>query len=495
MDAILLRNLVEIQSRPSPDEATRPLTAPEKTYQRTTYSAGGLFQEDISNNARPTTSRVDSFASDAVVAPRTEDTDLERSRPASPVPDVDAVEVVPSAWEPYMNRFRLLSVCLANFGNALSDSSAGALIPYMEKHYNIGYAVVSLIFVGQALGFVFAAVLLDTLRAKLGRARLLAIGQMLMGCAYIPLVAAAPFGVVVAAFFFVGLGIAINVAMGNIFCGSLQNSTVMLGLLHGSYGVGGTSGPLIATALVTVAHASWNHYYILTMGISFLTMGLSAWAFWRFEREQSPAAREREAAPDSSAVLGMLAAVKLRIVLLGSTFIFAYQGAEVSISGWVISFLINSRGGNPSSVGYVSAGFWAGITLGRFFLSAPAQRIGEKAFIYGLVAGALAFQILVWFVPNVVGDAVAVSIVGLLLGPIYPCSAAVFMRGLSHRDTLSGIGAISAFGSLGGAVAPFVTGLLAQAVGTWVLHPIVIALFVVMLLCWYGIPEETKEKQ
>jgi hypothetical protein len=133
MDAILLRNLVEIQSRPSPDEATRPLTAPEKTYQRTTYSGGGPFQEDISNNARPTASRVDSFASDVVAAPRTEDTDLERSRPASPVPDVDAVEVVPSAWEPYMNRFRLLSVCLANFGNALSDSSAGALIPYMEK--------------------------------------------------------------------------------------------------------------------------------------------------------------------------------------------------------------------------------------------------------------------------------------------------------------------------------------------------------------------------
>ncbi|PTB66703.1 MFS general substrate transporter [Trichoderma citrinoviride] len=492
MDAILLRNLVEIQSAQSPDEATRPLTAPERTYQRKN-SSGGPFQEDIAH-VRPTTSRGNSFAS-GVVTPRTDDTDLERSRPTSPIPGVDVVEVMPSAWEPRINRFRLLSVCLANFGNALSDSAAGALIPYMEKHYDIGYAVVSLIFVGQALGFVFAAIFLDTLRAKLGRAKLLGLGQMAMGCAYIPLVAAAPFGVVVAAFFFVGLGIAINVAMGNIFCGSLQNSTVMLGLLHGSYGIGGTSGPLIATALVTVAHTSWNHYYAITLGMGFLTMALSAWAFWRFEREQSPAAREREAMPDNSAVLGMLAAVKLRIVLLGSTFIFAYQGAEVSISGWVISFLINSRGGDPSSVGYVSAGFWAGITLGRFFLSAPAQRFGEKIFVYGLVLGALAFQILVWFVPNVVGDAVAVSIVGLLLGPIYPCSAAVFMRGLSHRDKLSGMGAISAFGSLGGAVAPFVTGLLAQAVGTWVLHPIVIFLFVVMLLCWYGIPAETKEKQ
>ncbi|RFU80238.1 mfs efflux transporter [Trichoderma arundinaceum] len=489
MDAILLRNLVEIQSGPSTDEATRPLTAPEKTYQRT-YS-GGLFQEEPVNVRRSSLPRSDGFSSGAA----TPDADLERSRPASPVVGVDAVEVMPSAWEPYMNRFRLVSVCLSNFGNALSDSSAGALIPYMEKHYGIGYAIVSLIFVGQALGFVFAAVFLDSLRAKFGRAKLLGIGQMLMACAYIPLVAAAPFGLVVTTFFFVGFGIAINVAMGNIFCGSLQNSTVMLGLLHGSYGIGGTSGPLIATALVTVAHAAWNRYYILTMGIGFMTMVLSVWAFWRFEQEQSPAARERESQPDNSAFLGMFAAVKLRIVLLGSIFIFAYQGAEVSISGWVISFLINTRGGDPSSVGYVSAGFWAGITIGRFFLSGPAQKIGEKVFVYGLVLGALAFQILVWFVPNVVGDAVAVSIVGLLLGPIYPCSAAVFMRGMSHRDILSGMGAISAFGSLGGAVAPFVTGLLAQAVGTWVLHPIVIALFVVMLLCWYGIPAESKQKQ
>jgi len=192
----------------------------------------------------------------------------------------------------------------------------------------------------------------------------------------------------------------------------------------------------------------------------------------------------------------MFTALRLRVVLLGAIFIFAYQGAEASISGWVISFLIHGRGGDPSSVGYVSAGFWAGITLGRFFLSAAgAQRLGEKRFVYGLVAGALAFQLLVWWVPNVVGDAVAVSIVGLLLGPIYPCAAAVFMRGMASRDVLSGMGTISACGSLGGAVAPFITGLLAQAVGTWVLHPIVIFLFVVMLLCWYGIPLEDKRTE
>ena len=54
--------------------------------------------------------------------------DLE-SRPASPVREV---EVMQSFSNPPMNRFRLLAVCLMNFGNGLNDSAPGALIPYVE---------------------------------------------------------------------------------------------------------------------------------------------------------------------------------------------------------------------------------------------------------------------------------------------------------------------------------------------------------------------------
>ncbi|KAJ6447210.1 MFS efflux transporter [Purpureocillium lavendulum] len=555
MDSAMLRTLVEVQSHNSTihgavdsHETVRPPTAPAKAVARTYPGAPyrGDGGDSIELQRLPTHgqapggagSRSGSWSGSAPASgaatppPRTDggDGDLEMSRPTTPGGAVDAVAVaVATVWHPFMNRFRLLAMCLTNLGNALSDSAAGALIPYMEKHYGIGYGVVSLIFVGQALGFVAAALFLDALRERLGRARLLGLGQAMMTLAYVPLVAAAPFLLIVFAFFFVGFGIAVNVAMGNTFCGGLHNGTLMLGLLHGSYGVGGITGPLIATALVTVARVSWARYYILTLGISLATLALVLWTFWGYEKEeeeerrreheqqvrrarldgegeggeeqqqqqdeQQQQQREREQHGSSSLLLGMFTALRLRVVLLGAIFIFAYQGAEVSISGWVISFLIHGRGGDPSSVGYVSAGFWAGITLGRFFLSAPAQRLGEKRFVYGLVAGAVAFQVLVWWVPNIVGDAVAVSVVGLLLGPIYPCAAAVFMRGMASRDVLSGMGTISACGSLGGAVAPFVTGLLAQAVGTSVLHPIVIFLFVVMLLCWYGIPLEDKRTE
>jgi fucose permease len=59
--------------------------------------------------------------------------------------------------------------------------------------------------------------------------------------------------------------------------------------------------------------------------------------------------------------------------VLGALFIFAYQGSEVAISGWVISFLVQFRHGDPSKVGYVTSGFWAGITLGRFGMMIPRE--------------------------------------------------------------------------------------------------------------------------
>jgi fucose permease len=262
--------------------------------------------------------------------------------------------------------------------------------------------------------------------------------------------------------------------------------------------------------MVTRSALVWSRFYLLTLSMAIFNLGFAGWSFWDYERESAPSlltALERSASqqndPSSTQsvvkqpnqLANMLRALKSKTVILGSLFIFAYQGSEVSISGWVISFLIATRHGNPSAVGYVTAGFWGGITLGRFLLSHPAHKIGEKLFVYFMVVGAAVFELLVWQVPNIIGDAVAVAIVGLLLGPVYPCATVVFSRAIGRKHQVSSLGVISAFGSSGGAVAPFATGILAQAVGTFVLHPIAIGLFAVMLICWYGLPNVRKRKE
>lgn len=435
--------------------------------------------------------------------------ELEMSRPPSPKND-EAVDVVQTLSNPPMNRYRLLSACLMSFGNGLNDSAPGALIPHIERSYGIGYAMVSLIFVTNALGFISAAPFTDLLVARLGRAKALMLAEALMILSYVSIVSAPPFPVVVISFFLTGLGLALNLALNNVFCANLANPTSTLGAFHGSYGLGGTVGPLIATALVS-HHHRWSTYYFLTLSIAILNLLFAAWAFRSYETDlpqpQPPLLRtahhpvSRPQAPPSATPpptptkrTPLKAALRNKTTLLGALFIFAYQGAEVSISGWVISFLLTYRHSSPLTTGYVTAGFWAGITLGRFLLSHPAHLVGEKASVVCLTLLAITFQLLVWFVPNVVGEGVAVAVLGLVLGPVYPCATVVFSRLLGRRLQMSGLSFISATGSSGGAAAPFLTGLVAQRAGTWVLHPICIALFSGMVGCWFGLPRVGKRR-
>ncbi|KAJ9669514.1 hypothetical protein H2201_000381 [Coniosporium apollinis] len=429
--------------------------------------------------------------------------ELEMSQPPTPK-RAEAAGLVQSFSNPAMNRWRVLAACLVYFGNGLNDAATGAIIPYMEKEYHIGHAIVSLIFVTTAAGFILAAPFIDALDGRIGRAKTFITAEMLIIIGFVMIACTPPYAVVAIAFFLNGYGAATTLALNNVFLANLAGATVLLGAGHGCYGIGGIVGPIMATAMIS-AGMSWSRFYLVALGIRVVSLVLTAWAFWNYEKEASTqlltalerTASQRAAIEDGAPTKKQLLkrALRNRVTIMGALLIFAYQGAEVAISGWVISFLIDYRDGDPAQVGFVTAGFWGGITLGRFVLTHVAHLVGEKRFVYGLGLGAIVFQLLVWLVPNVIGNAVAVSIVGLLLGPIYPCAQTIFVKLLPHNIQTTSIGFISSAGSSGGAVVPFTTGLLAQAVGTYVLHPVAIAFFVIMLACCFGLPNVRKREE
>ena len=430
--------------------------------------------------------------------------ELEISRSPSP-PTHEAAEIIPSLSSHPMQKWRFLCACLMSFTGGLNDSAPGALLPYIERDYSIGYAIVSLIFIANAVGFISAAPFTQLLLARIGRAKLLGISQVLMVVGYTIVVCRPPFPAVIVSFFLLGVGLAFTLALNNVFCANLANSTTLLGYFHGSYGVGGTVGPLVATAIASRGQ-SWSRFYFISLGAAVTNVLFGYYTFRDYEIDfpaHGQPVRPLSHAPEPSTATSssspsnnnLKLALSNPTTILASLFIFAYQGAEVSISGWVISFLL-ARSPTPNpSLGYVTAGFWAGITLGRFLLSNLAQRVGEKRSIYLILPLTAAFQLLVWLLPNVIGEAVAVSIVGLLLGPVYPCATVVFVRLLGRALQTSGLAFVSAMGSSGGAVAPFATGLIAQKKGTWVLHPICLALFAAMGGCWGGLGRVERKRR
>lgn len=129
--ASMLHNFVEVESKPSSSprhhEPITPLQTPAKAVSRT-YP--GAPQEPESIELRRLSE--DDGRSTEPTTPRAEQ-DLEMSRPTTPTTPNEAVEALPSVWDPFMNRFRLAAICCASLVNGLNDSAAGALIPYMEK--------------------------------------------------------------------------------------------------------------------------------------------------------------------------------------------------------------------------------------------------------------------------------------------------------------------------------------------------------------------------
>tara|TARA_R110002060_G_scaffold76625_2_gene87160 strand:+ start:349 stop:972 length:624 start_codon:yes stop_codon:yes gene_type:complete len=159
-----------------------------------------------------------------------------------------------------------------------------------------------------------------------------------------------------------------NLAICQVFCANLANNTALLGAYQGAYGIGGTIGPIIATALVSNGYV-WSRYYFILLGIAIFNLAFGPWSFLNHERESiTSLANTLPVVTTQSSTKRKLKSFRVLMshkpTVLGSLFIFAYQGAEVAISGWVISFLVQFRHGDPSKVGYVTSGFWAGITLG-----------------------------------------------------------------------------------------------------------------------------------
>ncbi|RSL58855.1 hypothetical protein CEP54_007566 [Fusarium duplospermum] len=391
------------------------------------------------------------------------------------------VEEVTDVQDP-MNKLQLATFCLASLLNGFNDGSLGAILPYMEKDYSIGYAVVSLIFIGQGIGSLFAAIFLDDLYPRLGQVDVFRIANIGALLGYIPIVAAAPFPLIPIAFSFVGFGTTINKILGKTLCSHIPNQPFLSEILYGFYGIGATASPVLATAMVTTACMHWSRFYIINFSLAVSVLALSSWLLRCYEKDPNMNPRDLEMSAADIAMADIPQILCPRTVLLGAIFILAYRGVEASISGWTIAFLIDTHTGNPALLGYVLASFWAGIAVGRFSSSDIEERFSQNSLVYGSVILASAFQLLVWFMPNVNSITIMTFAVGAMLGPIYPRVESMFMRQMEEKGSYKKVVTTTAIGSLGGSIASFLTGLLAQVVGTSGLHPVVLALLAIMLV-------------
>ncbi|EUC65245.1 MFS general substrate transporter, partial [Rhizoctonia solani AG-3 Rhs1AP] len=305
-----------------------------------------------------------------------------------------------------------------------------------------------MLFVSNCVGYLLAAVINIHLTDRLGFGKVILLGGVLQILAYAVLAPAPPFPVICISYAINGFGISLHNAQANGFVAELpKNTSAKLGLLHAGYGAGAFIAPLVATQFAQIPR--WSLHYLTSLGIS-LANSIALFVVFRLRQQH---------------------------VQLLAIFSWVYVGTEVTVAGWIVTFIIEERGGGASA-GYVSSGFFGvGLMLGRVGLLWVNKKIGEQRVIYLYSALVIGLELVIWLVPDIIGNAVAVSFVGILLGPMFPIILKV-ASGLVPKSS----------GQVGSAVFPFMTGALAQKHGVKVLQPMLVGMISSLIVLWTLVP-------
>ncbi len=239
------------------------------------------------------------------------------------------------------------------------------------------------------------------------------------------------------------------------------------GLIHGSYGLGATMGPLAVAVL-----PGWR----LALFVAVLVAGVAA-AGACHVRQHWPHTQAPQRAADVTTPLPLaIAAVSLALF---ATFV----AIEVTTGQWAYTYLNEHRGMSEAGASVAVAGFWAGTTLGRLSMSrtkvaATLERVGV------LVPAAAAFVALaVVSVAPLALVGVALAISGLCLAPAVPTLFATTGKrvGEGHAQRLAGWQLLAT--NLGAVAVPSFTG----AIVSWS-SPQAIIVVVLVTLGAVGIP-------
>lgn len=357
----------------------------------------------------------------------------------------------------------------------------GVLIPEQIADYGVDKTTIGLMFITFSAGYMLSGVVTGTVIDRYGiRAALLLGGGCFIMAALITGLHPS-FGWLVVLQLLGGFGVGQLDGPPNAYLATVSNANARLNRLHAFFGVGALLGPLLAAGLLRVG-LPWQAVWLVLGALCLpLIVGMVVLFPGRVAIER-PVARPEEKGLLRSA-LGQAA------VWLSGTFLMLYVGLEVSMGNWAYTLMVEERGQSTLLAGYAVSGYWLGLTLGRFMLSAAANRlrVGVVAFMFACVVGSALGTLITWFGSNAAVAGLGLATLGFFLGPLFPTTITVLPRLTAVRLVPTVIGILVCMAAIGGAIFPWLAGALAQRLGVWSLLPFSLGLAVVLAGCWWRI--------
>lgn len=210
------------------------------------------------------------------------------------------------------------------------------------------------------------------------------------------------------------------------------------------YALGCGIGPLIAT-LVAAAHepSRWYFHYISLTGVGAVTLLLVVAAFYDSIRRTLDTGAQSSTFTIGSRRSPISATREVRNILgqksvwILSLYFFFFLGTVITASGlydrsiltrfWLTDYRLASwvpRWGKRRPSGWKGLrfrgyGHSTGTFLGRALLAEPTKCLGERRMILVYAILCLGLALIFWLVPNIIINAIAISLFGFFSGPFF----------------------------------------------------------------------------
>jgi len=356
----------------------------------------------------------------------------------------------------------------------------GGLLPLWGYHIESDYGAAANLFLAIGAGITLASVAGYRFRPRFHPARLLAAACLLGAVALLLLsfsLPPAPVWFQALALFLAGASAgAINMAVLEPIAPAYEANPAGVALTAGMFF---GAGSVVSAGLISVCFDTSNPRRILAL--SALLPGLAGLAFAgaalnRWQDRQLPIA---EAVQDLRSVM----AIKFELLL------FFQFANEWSIAGWLPIFLIDRLGMNPGGAVMLLAVYWLALTVGKFAATRLLPFVSH-ARLLGISAFCALFGCMILLATKTtLGVVTGILLTGAGFAAIYPLAA----ERISTRFTYYHPGyfnGIFTFAMLGGMLAPFVLGYLADDYGLKVIPLAAMAgscaVFLLISMIWLG---------
>ena len=354
------------------------------------------------------------------------------------------------------SRNRLTAGCfLAFFAFGFIDHLKGPILPELLRSEQLSLSQGGTIFLGAYVGFIIATLLTGFLADWGGNRLVLLIAGMLLCIGLLGVSLNVTYPVFVLLMGVVGLGLgAIEVgANGLIVVLHRENAGRYLNLLASSHGTGSFLVPVYVAWLLHLG-VGWQRVFLSVVLLSgLLTVSLMF----------SPEPTKNRGTTTANWNLRET----LKIGFSGQMgwyycLICSYVALELGLAAWLMEYLQQIRGKSSLESSYYLSGFFMTIMLGRFIGSFFVEKLGYLRMVgVSLVGGVCCL------IAGIYGHEallIALPMSGGFFSIVFPTVTAV-VTSLHQKNIGKVLGILFTFGGIGGALGPWMIGVVSDWIG------------------------------